>query len=94
MEKMKDKKIEKDIIEVIKLTKQLNILVLKLRKEDVSIMFDIDHSMQPSEYIKVSKASQKPFPVVSTQSQTPSLLKSNPLQLLFTMLSKSKDASC
>ena len=58
MGKMKDKKIEKDITEVVKLTEKLNTLVLKLRKQDVSIMFDIDHSMQPSEYIRVSKASQ------------------------------------
>ena len=42
---MKDKKIEKDITEVVKLTEKLNTLVLKLRKQDVSIMFDIDHSM-------------------------------------------------
>ena len=74
MEKMKDKKIEKDIIEVVKLTEKLNTLVLKLRKRDVSIMFDIDHSMQPSEYIKVSKASQHINYMVKDEKKPRSLL--------------------
>ena len=59
MEKMKDKKVEKDINKVITLTKEVNDICKGLKKENVLIRFEINHSLSDQDTITVSNATQR-----------------------------------
>ena len=59
MEKMKDKKIEKDVTEVVKLTKEVNDICKVLKKENVLIRFEINHGLSDQDTITVSNATQR-----------------------------------
>jgi|TARA_Y100000310_G_scaffold148598_2_gene147875 hypothetical protein len=59
MGKMKDKKVEKDINKVIKLTEEVNDICKGLKKENVTIRFEINHSMSDEDTISVANATQR-----------------------------------
>ena len=59
MGEMKDKKVEKDINKVIALTKEVNDICKGLKKENVTIRFEINHSMSDQDTIAVSEATQR-----------------------------------
>ena len=56
---MKDKKIEKDVTEVVKLTKEVNDICKVLTKENVLIRFEINHGLSDQDTITVSNATQR-----------------------------------
>ena len=56
---MKDKNIEKILIEVIQLTKKVNDLCKGLKKENVFIDFTINHTMNDPETISVTRVTQQ-----------------------------------
>tara|TARA_B100000315_G_scaffold24087_1_gene20835 strand:- start:318 stop:557 length:240 start_codon:yes stop_codon:yes gene_type:complete len=56
---MKDKKVEKDINKVIKLTEEVNDICKGLKKENVTIRFEINHSMSDEDTISVANATQR-----------------------------------
>ena len=56
---MKDKNIEKILIEVIQLTKKVNDLCKGLKEENVFIEFTINHAMGNPETIAVARVTQQ-----------------------------------
>ena len=56
---MKDKSIEKNITELIKLTEKMNDLCKGLKEENVFIKFTVNHTMSDENTITVTHASQK-----------------------------------
>ena len=75
MEKMKDKKVEKDINKVIKLTEEVNDICKELKKENVTIRFEINHSMSDEHTISVANATQRvDYNYMSDEPKTRSFL--------------------
>ena len=56
---MKDKNIEKILIEVIQLTKKVNDLCKGLKEENVFIEFTMNHTMSDPETISVTRVTQQ-----------------------------------
>ena len=75
MEKMKDKKVEKDINKVINLTEEVNDICKELKKENVTIRYEINHSMRDEHTISVANATQRvDYNYMSDEPKTRSFL--------------------
>ncbi len=57
--KMKDTIVEQHISNVVMLTAQINNICKELRKENVTLKFDINHSMSEDNIIAVGEAIQR-----------------------------------
>ena len=59
MAKVKDTIVEQHISNVVMLTAQINNICKELRKENVTLKFDINHSMSEDNIIAVGEAIQR-----------------------------------